>query len=131
MLRKVIEQIIKQKQIISGVDLYNDLIRQEAAIGGTIFGGVESRRQRQFYCQDKQTWVWCEQWLDKNGQSCSLTTNYCVQPNNVIKTQDGGRTYQALSQNEAINLRDAAKIYYQKVMSELYSQPLELESVLA
>jgi hypothetical protein len=121
MLHKVISQIIEQKQAIERANAYRELIRKEAEIGGQLFGIVPSGHQRSFFCLDERTWVWHEQWQDNKGKTQSFTTNYSVRPNGVVKTLDG-HNFQALSLVESVNLRDAIKLYYQKVMSSLYRQ---------
>lgn len=100
---------------------YRDLIRREAKIGGTLFGTLPNGHRREFFCLDKHTWVWHEEWSDKSGKHHIRNTRYDVRPTGVVKIQDG-RGYQALSPSEARNLRDAVRLYYRKVMNDLYHQ---------
>ena len=94
-------------------ELERSLIRDEAKIGGRLFGPVPAGRRREFFCLDEHTWVWHEEW-QHNGQRQVVTTHYSVRPNGVLKTQDG-RTYQPLSRSEARNLYRATELYRQQV----------------
>ena len=49
-------------------ELYRNLIRHEAKIGGILFGLVPEGGRREFFCLDARTWVWHEEWIDENGQ---------------------------------------------------------------
>jgi hypothetical protein len=102
-------------------ELYRNLIRHEAKIGGTLFGPVPEGGRREFFCLDARTWVWHEEWTDENGQPRSKTTRYDVRPNGILKAQDGNR-YQYVTSDEARHLRDAAQLYRQRVKNEIYSQ---------
>jgi hypothetical protein len=118
-LRKLLNIIDGQKQQERKAELYRNLIRHEAKIGGQLFGPVPEGTKREFFCLDEHTWVWHEEWIDSNGQRQTKMTRYDVRPDGVIKAQDG--RYQSVSETEARNLLRAAKIYEQRVNSELYS----------
>jgi len=119
MLRKIRSQFQPQNQTQARAEAYRNLIRREAKIGGTLFGTLPNGHRREFFCLDKHTWVWHEEWIDKLGQRHVRNTRYDVRPTGVVKIQDG-RGYQALSPSEARNLRDAVRMYYQRVTAELY-----------
>lgn len=99
------------------------LLRREAEIGGELFGPVPEGRRREFFCLDKHTWIWYEEWVDKNGQRQNLTTRYDVRPNGVLKLQ-GGKVYQRLSLQEARNLYQTVELYRQRV-SDYYRTKLQ------
>lgn len=119
----MLDRILKFAGIQSQEDrdskLYNDLIRHEARIGGTIFGPVPKGHRREFFCLDRYTWVWHEEWKDKNGQKKIQTTRYNVRPNSIVKIQDGKR-YQEVSPDEAVRFYEAVLTYQKKVKRELY-----------
>ena len=119
MLRKIRNQMQMQSQAQARATAYRNLIRKEAAIGGTLFGTLPNGHRRSFFCLDEHTWVWHEEWTDKVGQKHTRNTRYDVRPSGVVKIQDG-RGYQALSPSEARNLRDAVRRYYSRVMTEVY-----------
>lgn len=100
--------------------LYNDLLRHEAKIGGTVFGPIPEGTRREFFCLDEHTWVWHEEWDGQNGQRQVRTTRYDVRPGGILKSQNGNH-YQAVSQSEANRLAQAAKIYRDKINQELYN----------
>lgn len=120
MLQKLIKTILGSRQDQRQADLYRDLIRHEAKIGGKIFGPVPKGGRREFFCLDEKTWIWHEEWKDQNGQHKSKTTRYDIRPNGILKAQDGSH-YQKVGEEEAKNLREAAHLYQQKIKNELYN----------
>ncbi len=120
MIRKFLRTIVGTNQEEREAELYRNLIRHEARIGGTLFGPVPSGGRREFFCLDERTWVWHEEWVDATGQHRSKTTRYDVRPNTILKAQDG-QPYQPVTLEEARHLRQAARLYNQRVQSELYN----------
>lgn len=121
MITKFLKAITGSNAEARKAELYRNLIRHEAQIGGKLFGPVPAGGKREFFCLDRRTWVWHEEWTDEQGQHRSKTTRYDVRPNGILKAQDGS-SYQYVSKEEAEHLRDAAVLYEQKVNSELYSR---------
>ena len=119
MLKKMFQGLSAQKDAQRRADLYRKLIRHEAKIGGTLIGPVPQGGRREFFCLDEHTWVWHEEWLDQNGQHQAATTRYDLRPNGILKSQNG--QYKPLTRPEAVNLRNAAVMYRDKINSELYS----------
>lgn len=117
--QKLLNNLTAQKQAQRNAELYRNLIRHEAKIGGQLFGPVRSGGRREFFCLDKHTWVWHEEWVDDNGQRQSKTTRYDMRPNGVLKVQNG--QYQPIDSLEARRLFDAIKLYGERVNAELYS----------
>lgn len=118
MLRKLFKGVTEQRQANHRANLYRNLIRHEARIGGELFGPVPADRRREFFCLDKHTWVWHEEWTDNKGQTHVQTTRYDVRPHGILKSQNG--RYQPVSRNEALRLRSAARGYLQRVSKEVY-----------
>lgn len=121
MIQKLFKTILGTSQEDRKAELYSNLIRHEAKIGGTLFGPVPEGGRREFFCLDERTWVWHEEWIDADGQRKTKTTRYDVRPNGILKAQDGNR-YQYVTTEEARHLRDAAQLYRQRVKTEIYSQ---------
>lgn len=117
MLKKILNSIVAQRKSDRKAELYRNLIRHEAKIGGQIFGDLPPNRRREFFCLDEHTWVWHEEWQE-NGQWQSRTTRYDVRPSGILKAQNG--YYQKLNGEEMRRLRDAVHLYQKRVMSELY-----------
>jgi hypothetical protein len=90
------------------------LLRQEAVIGGQLFGKLPAGHHREFFCLDEHTWIWHEAWTDNKGQSQSITTRYDVKPNGIVKSRNG-LSPQKLSLDEARNLYQAVDLYGQRV----------------
>lgn len=119
MLKKLLNGITAQRVEERRAELYRNLIRHEARIGGQLFGPVQSGGRREFFCLDEHTWVWHEEWVDRNGQQQVRTTRYDVRPNGILKAQNG--QYQPVKADEAKKLYQAAKLYEERVQNELYS----------
>jgi hypothetical protein len=120
MIKKFFAGISAQKEEERRAELYRNLIRHEAKIGGELFGPVPKGGRREFFCLDEHTWIWHEEWTDNKGQRQSRTTRYDVRPNAILKAQDGYH-YQVVSRQEAKRIAEAAKTYKQRVKQELYS----------
>lgn len=100
-------------------ELRQKLLRHEAKIGGQLFGPVKKGTRRQFFCLDEYTWVWHEEWTDKQGTRQVQTTRYNVRPDTILKSQNGGH-YQEITDTEASRLFAAAQTYEKRVTRELY-----------
>ena len=80
-----------------------ELIQLESEIGATIFGEKpEHVTRREFFNLDKDTWIWYEEIVDKDGKKQELTTRYEVQPKGILKVQPNYR-YNYLEENELQN----------------------------
>lgn len=110
MIKKFISAVQKQKIERQQVNHYRNLIRSAAAIGGRLFGPVPAGHRREFFCLDKNTWIWHEEWIDSLGNRQVQTTRYDVRPDVILKTHDGAH-YQAISKAETQNLITAARNY--------------------
>ncbi|CAN5631834.1 hypothetical protein BH23PAT1_BH23PAT1_1900 [soil metagenome] len=119
MFKKILNTVTTQRKADRRAELYRNLIRHEARIGGTIFGEVPEGGRREFFCLDEHTWVWHEEWLDQNKKRQTRTTRYDVRPSGILKAHNG--YYQALKPEEARRFRHAVHLYQEQVFSELYS----------
>lgn len=119
MIKKLFSSVLSRRSEERRAELYRNLIRHEAKIGGQLFGPLQPGVRREFFCLDEHTWVWHEEWIDKNGQHQTRTTRYDVRPNGILKAQNG--EYQPVKPAEAKKLYQAAKLYEQRVNNELYS----------
>lgn len=120
LLQKLLKSTKAQRQIDREAELYSNLIRREARIGGEIFGPVKKGGRREFFCLDEHTWIWHEEWIDEKAQRRIKTTRYDVRPNGILKAQDG-QAYQHVSLAEAERLLQAAGVYEQRIRNELYA----------
>jgi hypothetical protein len=120
MISKLFKPSNRQRQASRQAELYRNLIRHEARIGGKLFGKIPDGTRREFFCLDGRTWVWHEEWNDASQKRQSRTTRYDVRPNGIFKDQEG-QPYQLVSLDEARNLYQAALLYEQMVNDELYN----------
>lgn len=120
MIQKIFKTILGNNKAEREAELYRDLIRHEAKIGGELFGPIPKGGRREFFCLDKRTWVWHEEWTDDNGQQHSKTTRYDVRPNAIFKAQDGSH-YKPVSEQEAKHLKEAAVLYEKRIRSKIYN----------
>jgi hypothetical protein len=97
-----------------------DLVNLESRLGRTIFGPVPAGHRREFFNIDKGTWIWHEQWLDKNQKKHQQTTRYEVSLKGVLKVQPGLK-YSYLSGDELANFFAAVNEYYRLVSSQVYT----------
>jgi hypothetical protein len=100
------------------VDLNRAILHYSARLGGELFGPVPKGVRREFFCLDRHTWVWHEEWTNAQGRHQAMTTRYDVRPNGVVKSQ-GSNSYQSLSFQEARNLYRAIQLYDERVCTEL------------
>jgi hypothetical protein len=100
------------------INKHRALLRHLARIGGTVFGPIPAGHRREFFCLDKHTWVWHEEWNDQTGQHRAMTTRYDVRPSGILKSQ-GVSSYQRLSATEEANFRQAVKAYRRVATVEL------------
>ncbi len=122
MINKLFGSIISSRSTQRRAELYRNLIRREAKIGGQVFGPVAKGHHREFFCLDEHTWVWHEEWKDETGEQNIRVTRYDVRPDGILKSQNG--QYTKLSSKEASRLVKAAEIYVNRVKRELYAHAL-------
>ncbi len=98
-----------------------ELLTLESEIGGKLFGPIPRGHRREFFCLDKDTWIWYEEWLDEKGRLQQATTRYEVQAKGVLKVQEGAR-YSYIEGDELKNLVLAARMYYEQVARDIYKR---------
>jgi hypothetical protein len=118
-LQKLLKGLTNQRQDDQRAEQYRNLIRHEAKIGGQLFGPVPAGGKREFFCLDKYTWVWHEEWVE-DGQPKVRNIRYDFRPEGVLKSQNGH--FQPITREEARHLHDAIKLYGEKIDQELYSR---------
>ncbi len=119
-LKKTVQQLTAQREADREAELYRNLIRHEAKIGGKLFGPIPKGHRREFFCLDAHSWIWHEEWIDEQGNPQVRTTRYDIRPTTILKAQDG-QPYQKLSAQEAFNFYQATKLYQQQVRSQIYT----------
>jgi|SRR5579884_294145 len=97
------------------------LLNYEAEVGGKLFGPLPKGHKRQFFCLDENTWIWHEEWTEKDDLK-AVTTRYNIRPGAVIKIQDG-QPQQPVSLTEASNLLRAIQLYWRHI-DKAYQQLL-------
>lgn len=97
------------------------LLNLESGIGMQLFGPIPEGHRREFFCLDKSTWIWHEEWTDEHKTRQTATIRYEIQKNGVLKVQDGAR-YNYLEGEELQHLMTAIEMYYQRVTREVYGR---------
>lgn len=115
MASKLLKGVFKQSAQQRLANERRELKRYLARLGGSVFGPIPAGVRREFFCLDRHTWVWHEEWTDQNGQHRAMTTRYDVRPTGVLKSQ-GVNAYQQLSDSEERNFRQAVRVYGQRVV---------------
>jgi hypothetical protein len=96
------------------------LIQLESELGRDLFGPVPKGHRREFFCLDAHTWVWYEEWIDaETKKKKSITTRYEIHDNGILKSQNGA-SYSFLDEDELRNLAIATRIYYERVVRNVY-----------
>lgn len=116
MLKKLLSTIIKSDD--ERANAYREAIREEAKVGGRLFGPIPESTRREFFCLDEHTWIWHEEWTDANNIRQVRTTRYDVRPNGIFKAQDG-QPYRPVTREEAEHLVQATTRYNQVLDAEL------------
>ena len=99
-----------------------ELIRLESEIGGKIFGPIPAGGRREFFCLDKTTWIWHEEFPDElTGDMRSHTVRYEIQDRGILKAHDGAQ-YSYLEGEELDNLHTAVQVYYEQVARNVYQR---------
>lgn len=119
MLKKLLKGMSSQRDTDRRAELYRNLIRHEARIGGKIFGTASPQVRREFFCLDDRTWVWHEEWQDQSGTTHVQTTRYDIRPDGILKAQNG--KYDRVNADEAVRLQTAAQLYRDAVKREMYA----------
>ncbi|MDO5343737.1 MAG: hypothetical protein Q4F02_02430 [Candidatus Saccharibacteria bacterium] len=97
-----------------------ELIQLESEIGATIFGDKPAHvTHRAFFNLDKDTWIWHEEVLGKDGKRQELTTRYEVQEQGILKIQPNYQ-YSYLEGEELRNFVLAVNEYHERVARQLY-----------
>jgi hypothetical protein len=113
----ILPRILPQNEADLRAKILRQILRKEAEMGGKLFGSVPEGRHRQFFCLDRHTWIWHEEWKNAQGKRQSVTTRYEVRPDGVIKIQDG-HVYQNLSPEEFRNFKNAVHMYRDRLRTK-------------
>lgn len=119
-LLSLLSNLTRGNDDLRRTESYRNVIRQEAKIGGRLFGAVAPGGRREFFCLNESTWVWHEEWVDAQGAVHAMTTRYDVRPNGILKAQDN-MPYQYIGLEEAKRFYQAVKMYRNQVNTELYN----------
>lgn len=118
MIKQLLSIILPKDAAAARADAYREAIREEAKIGGRLFGPIPEGVRREFFCLDEHTWVWHEEWTGDNNVRHARTTRYDVRPHGILKAQDG-QPYQPLNTEEATRLVNAMHRYNEILDAEL------------
>lgn len=117
-MRALPKSFVRRSQEQRQADMQRSLLHHLARRGGQIFGPIPKDVRREFFCLDKHTWVWHEEWVDAEGKHQAVTTRYDVRPGSILKSQ-GHNSYQRLTTEEEQNFRSAVRMYCTNARLEL------------
>jgi hypothetical protein len=80
MLRKLLSVLSTQDTEERKAVIHRNILRDLAKMGGEVFGDIPAGTRREFFCLDRHTWVWHEEWTDKDGARKIRTTRYDSRP---------------------------------------------------
>lgn len=99
-----------------------ELLQLESEIGAKLFGEIPAGHRREFFCLDKDTWIWYEQGKNPaTGEVTEATTRYEIHENGILKVQEGAR-YSFIEGAELDNLVVATQLYYEQVARNIYQR---------
>lgn len=104
--------------------LENQIIRYESQLNQDIFGPIPKGHKRDFFCLDKNTWIWHEEFQDKNNTNHLIMTKYILRNHGMILKSQNGSSYKMVDSEESLNLLNAIIIYSKRVKAQ-YSQILQ------
>ena len=98
------------------------MINAESRLGSLLFGPIPSGHRREFFHDQKNIWIWHEDWVDANLQERQMTVRYEVRPAGVYKKIAAGK-YFRLEGDELENFRKATHAYLYVIKKYLYNRP--------
>jgi hypothetical protein len=114
----LLSNITEQRKQRRKADAYRSVLQYEARVGGELFGPIPKGTRREFFCLDRHTWVWHEEYTDAAGERQIVTTRYDVRPSGILKSQ-GVNSYMSLTEGEERHFRQAVRLYGERVGNEL------------
>jgi hypothetical protein len=99
-----------------------ELLQLESEIGAKLFGDVPAGHQREFFCLDATTWIWYEEWTDRQTKKREqMTTRYEINERGILKVLEGAR-YSYIEGAELENLAMATQLYYEQTARDIYKR---------
>lgn len=99
-----------------------DLINAESRLGSQLFGAIPAGHRREFFHDQKNIWIWHEDWIDEAEHEHQLTIRYEIRTSGVYKKVAAGK-YFKLEGDELENFRKATHAYLYVIKKYLYNHP--------
>lgn len=99
----------------------SDLINAESKLGSTIFGPIPEGHRREFFHDQKNIWIWHEDWYDGQRNPRQMTVRYEVRTSGIYKKISTGK-YFKLEGEELENFRKATHAYLYVIKKNLYNR---------
>jgi hypothetical protein len=112
--KRLLSLITPQDIEVRKANIHRNILRDLARMGGEVFGPIPAGTRREFFCLDRHTWVWHEEWTDETGAQKVRTTRYDIRPQGIFKAQDG-QLYQPVSLEEAQRFGTAIHEYQRRM----------------
>ncbi|MCY3804363.1 MAG: hypothetical protein OXF85_00585 [Candidatus Saccharibacteria bacterium] len=101
---------------------YSKLIKQEAQLGGLLFGVIEKGAQREFFCWDETNWIWYDKWYDQNCQLKEVAIRYKILDSKIYKQYFNSDKWYKLDVAESQHLLEMIQAYRDYVLTSLYPE---------
>lgn len=99
-----------------------DLINAESRLGSQLFGAIPAGHRREFFHDQKNIWIWHEDWTDETEHEHEMTIRYEIRTSGVYKKVSAGK-YFKLEGEELENFRKATHAYLYVIKKYLYNHP--------
>ena len=122
MLTKIIKPHQSQKDVTKQNLDQAKLIKQEAQLGGLLFGKVEKGAQREFFCWDESNWIWYDKWYDQEAQIKEVSIRYKIVGGKIYKQYFNSDKWYRLDAAESQHLFEMIQAYKDYVLTSLYPE---------
>lgn len=120
MFRRIITRVTRMV-VTPPTRSLSDLINTESHIGGQVFGQPSKGVTRRFFLDETNNWYYHETAKNSNGEQLyNFTIRYEILPQGVLKSVDG-KNHTFIGGVELDNLKQAIKLYTQRIKAELYA----------
>lgn len=102
-----------------------ELKNEEGEIGADIFGPIASNESRTFFNDNRESWFFHQEKTDSSKKVHEVTLHYEVRLGGVWRIDTkAGMKCEMISAQELDDFVNAAEIYHERVMGQIYKRPI-------